>query len=130
MAFNSLQYPAFLAVVLVTYYRFGRRGQNGVMLVAGSVFYALFDWRFMGLVYVTIAFAYGVSRALTTTESARARRGLLLVAIVSPLGASRRRRSCGSSVDARSIGPATRRGNHATKTANVRRSRSAATSLR
>jgi D-alanyl-lipoteichoic acid acyltransferase DltB (MBOAT superfamily) len=86
VSFNSLQYAAFLAVVLLGYHRLGRRAQNLVMLVAGAVFVAWFDVRFLAAVAVTIALGYAVTRLLAVTESEPRRRALLAVALVGHLG--------------------------------------------
>src|SRR5207248_482970 len=71
---------------LVLYYRFGRRGQNLVMLTAGSVFFALFDVRFLACVYVSIVFAFAIAQAMDGTASPRSRQRLLTAAIVGHLG--------------------------------------------
>jgi alginate O-acetyltransferase complex protein AlgI len=86
VSFNSLQYAAFLAVVLLAYHRLGQRAQNLVMLVAGAVFVAWFDVRFLAAVAVTIVLAYGVTRLLAVTEDEGRRSALLGVALVGHLG--------------------------------------------
>ena len=86
MTFNSLQFFAFFAVVLLLYYRLGRDGQNRLMFVAGSVFYAAFDWRFLGLLYVSTVVDYVVGRSLGSTEDGRARRRLVAISLVVQLG--------------------------------------------
>ena len=86
MTFNSLQYFAFFAVVLLVYFRLPKRGQNALMFAAGSVFYGLFDWRFLGLLYLSIAIDYSVGRGLGVAESRRARKGLLATSLVGQLG--------------------------------------------
>ncbi len=86
MTFNSLQYFAFLGVVLAIYYRLTRRGQNLLMIVAGSVFYGAFDWRFLGLLYLSIAIDYVVGRRLGSTDRDKRRRALLAVSLIGQLG--------------------------------------------
>lgn len=86
MSFNSLQYAAFLAVVLVAYHRLGQRAQNALMLGAGAVFVAWFDVRFLAAVAVTIVLVFAVTRLLAITEGAAQRRALLAVALVGHLG--------------------------------------------
>ena len=43
MLFNSLVFPAFLAVVLPVYYCLSRRAQNAWLLIASYVFYGWWD---------------------------------------------------------------------------------------
>jgi alginate O-acetyltransferase complex protein AlgI len=86
MSFNSLQYFAFFGVVLLIYYRLPKRGQNLLMIVAGSVFYGAFDWRFLGLLYLSIAIDYLVGRGLGSTDDAGRRKRLLAVSLVGQLG--------------------------------------------
>ena len=78
MTFNSLQFVAFLVVVLLLYYRFDVKGQNRLMVVAGSVFYGTFDWRFLGLLYFSTVVDYLVGRALDDEARPQPSRRLLL----------------------------------------------------
>jgi D-alanyl-lipoteichoic acid acyltransferase DltB (MBOAT superfamily) len=86
MTFNSLQFGAFFLVVLALYWRFDRRGQNLVVVVAGSIFYGAFDVRFLGLLYVSIAVDFTVARAIEATEVERRRKQLLGVSLFVQLG--------------------------------------------
>ncbi len=86
MTFNSLQYLAFLPVVVVLYRLFPRRGRQWLLLVASYVFYGAWDWRFLGLLAVSTITDYTVGRRLSTTENERSRRLLLLVSLVVNLG--------------------------------------------
>jgi alginate O-acetyltransferase complex protein AlgI len=86
MTFNSLQYFGFFAVVLIIYYRLGLDGQNRLMVIAGSIFYGLFDWRFLGLLYASILIDYTVGRCLAGTADPRSRKALLGVSLVGQLG--------------------------------------------
>lgn len=86
MVFNSLQYAAFLPLVLALYWRLGRRGQNRLLLVASYVFYGLWDWRFCLLMAFTTAVDFAVGRALAATEDERRRRLVFAVSLVTNLG--------------------------------------------
>ncbi len=68
MVFNSLQYAVFLPVVFVVYWRLKRRGQNLFLLGASWLFYGLWDWRFLGLMWLTTAVDYTVGRYLATHD--------------------------------------------------------------
>jgi D-alanyl-lipoteichoic acid acyltransferase DltB (MBOAT superfamily) len=86
VTFNSLQFVALFAIVLLLYYRFGVNGQNRLMLVAGSVFYAAFDWRFLGLLYLSAVVDFLVGRGIEDSTSERRRRGLLMLSLVVQIG--------------------------------------------
>jgi alginate O-acetyltransferase complex protein AlgI len=86
MTFNSVQFALFFIAVLAIYYRLGGRGQNRLMVVAGSVFYAAFDWRFLGLLYLSTLVDFVVGRRLDDTEPIGARKALLATSIVVQLG--------------------------------------------
>src|SRR4051794_39673902 len=86
MTFNSLQFAGFFVIVLALYYRFGVRGQNRLMFVAGSIFYAAFDWRFLGLLYLSIVVDFWVGRRLESTADVRTRKALLALSLVTQLG--------------------------------------------
>jgi len=64
VVFNSLQYALFLPLVFVVYWQLGRRGQNLLLLLASWLFYGLWDWRFLGLMWLTTAVDYLVGRYL------------------------------------------------------------------
>lgn len=86
MTFNSLQFFAFFGIVLIVYYRLRRSGQNGLIVVAGSVFYGAFDWRFLGLLWLSTVVDYAVGRGLGHTANASTRKLLLGVSLVTQLG--------------------------------------------
>ena len=86
MTFNSLQYAAFFAVVLVLYWRLRHRHQNLLLLVASNVFYGLFDYRFLGLLWLSTITDFTVGRLLSRTEEPRRRRALLTGSLFVNLG--------------------------------------------
>ena len=86
MTFNSLEFFLFLGVVIALYYRFGVVGQNRLIVAAGSVFYGLFDWRFLFLLYGSTVVDYTVGRQIEKTDDAGRRKLLLLVSVVFNLG--------------------------------------------
>jgi len=53
LLFNSWSFPPFLAVVLALYYVLPHRAQNVMLLLASYVFYACWDWRFLGLLLLS-----------------------------------------------------------------------------
>jgi alginate O-acetyltransferase complex protein AlgI len=86
MTFNSLQFAAFLAAVLVVYHRLGVRGQNRLVVLAGSIVYVTFDWRFLGVVAFAVVLNYTVGRVLEGAENPGRRRLLLATAVTGQIG--------------------------------------------
>lgn len=57
-----------------------------VILAASCVFYAYWDWRFLGLLAVITLVDYYISKKMAVTESPQIRRNLLIVSLVVSLG--------------------------------------------
>ena len=86
MTFNSLQYALFLPCVFLLYWSLRRRKQNILLLCASYLFYATWDWRFLGLLVFSSVTDYTVGRLLGRALSDRHRRALLVVSLVVNLG--------------------------------------------
>ena len=74
MVFNSLQYLVFFPLVFAVYWQLKRRGQNVLLLLASWFFYAMWDWRFLGLMLLTTGVDFGVGRYLAMTEDDKKRK--------------------------------------------------------
>ncbi|MCO5170089.1 MAG: MBOAT family protein [Planctomycetes bacterium] len=81
MVFDSFLFWYFYAAVLLAYFRLPHRGQNALLLAASYVFYACWDWRFLGLIWASTAVDYAVGRALARTDAPARRRALLLASV-------------------------------------------------
>src|SRR6266542_686975 len=57
-----------------------------ILLSASCIFYAWWDWRFLGLLLVAILFDYYISRLMVATTDAKRRNALLWLSIVINLG--------------------------------------------
>jgi alginate O-acetyltransferase complex protein AlgI len=86
VAFNSVQYLVFLALVISAYPLLRKRGQNVLLLIASYVFYGAWDWRFLSLLWISTATDYFVGRGMGRHDDERDRRRLLLISIVVNLG--------------------------------------------
>lgn len=84
--FNSLQYAAFLPAVLMVYWHVGHRARLALLLGASWFFYALFDWRFLGLMLISTLTDYTVGRLLAATDDQRRRSRIFAVSLVVNLG--------------------------------------------
>ncbi|MET0884122.1 MAG: MBOAT family protein, partial [Acidimicrobiales bacterium] len=89
MVFNSLQYLVFFPLVFAVYWQLKRRGQNVLLLLASWFFYAMWDWRFLGLMLLTTGVDFAVGRYLAMEEDDRKRKlafGLSLGLTLAVLG--------------------------------------------
>jgi len=86
MLFNTLEFAAFLIVVLALYAALPPRAQNRMLLVASYIFYGAWDWRFLGLILLSTAIDYAVALALAREHSPRRRKGLLATSVLANLG--------------------------------------------
>ena len=61
MQFNSLVFLIFLPVVFLLYWQLmrWRRWQTALLVMASYVFYGWWDWRFLGLIFLTSLLSYG-----------------------------------------------------------------------
>jgi alginate O-acetyltransferase complex protein AlgI len=86
MNFNSFEYAIFLALVVALCWSIPRLGwQNRVLLIASYLFYARWDWRFLGLILLSTMVDYGVARAMPTAAPSR-RKLLLTISLITDLG--------------------------------------------
>lgn len=83
MIFNSLAFAVFLPLVLIAYYLSPFKGQNRILLVASLVFYAWWDWRFIGLLGATILIDFYVSHAVHRAQTKDSKKRWLLVTLIS-----------------------------------------------
>ena len=86
MSFNSLQYAAFLAVVVGVTWRLRHQQQNVFLLVASYVFYAWWDWRFLALLFISTVIGYTSGIALHNATDEGRRRTILISRVVLNLG--------------------------------------------
>ncbi|MBK7113948.1 MAG: MBOAT family protein [Flavobacteriales bacterium] len=88
MLFNSIDFAVFLPVVFILYWFVFRslRIQNGLLLVSSIVFYGWWDWRYLILVFFSAGIDYVMGSRLERTDDPRARKGLLLISLISNLG--------------------------------------------
>jgi alginate O-acetyltransferase complex protein AlgI len=86
MVFNSLVYALFLPAVVALHWTVRRPARRWVLLVASYVFYAAWDWRFLGLIFLSTAVDFAIGRALASARTERVRAGLLLTSVVTNLG--------------------------------------------
>jgi len=85
VVFNSLAFAIFLPIVLLGYYLLPFKGQNRFLLVASLFFYAWWDWRFLGLLGLTIVVDYYASHAIKRAATQRLKLRWLRISLISNL---------------------------------------------
>ncbi|OBX23264.1 MULTISPECIES: MBOAT family O-acyltransferase [Bizionia] len=89
MLFNSLDFAIFLPIVFILYWFVFKRSlsaQNVLLLVASYVFYAWWDWRFLGLIIFSTLVDYMVAHGLAKAEKPQNRKLLLGISLICNLG--------------------------------------------
>lgn len=88
MYFNSLQFVVFFSVVFlsVLVLRGNVRARNLLLLVASYFFYSCWDWRFLGLIWVSTLVDYSCGLAMEGCSSEKRRRLFLLISLTTNLG--------------------------------------------
>ncbi len=86
MLFNTLTFVVFFGIVYSLYLVLRHRPQNALLLIASYVFYGWWDWRFLGLVFISTIVDYSFALAIDRLNDQRQRRALVAVSVVTNLG--------------------------------------------
>ena len=89
MLFNSFTFLVFFILVFVIYWfplRNKTKLQNVFILFASYVFYAWWDWHFLGLIILSTLVDYFIGNQLVKFENSNTRKGLLSISIIFNLG--------------------------------------------
>jgi alginate O-acetyltransferase complex protein AlgI len=77
MLFNSFDFLLFFLTVFAVQWWLPHRPRNLFLLLASCFFYACWDWRFLGLLWLTILTDYTFSRLMERTDSDSSRKWLV-----------------------------------------------------
>ncbi len=86
MVFSSLTFLVFLIIVFSLYWLFDRRGQNILLLVASYIFYGWWDWRFLGIIFISSLLDYWIGLRIAGTDSPVHRKFYLGLTLAANLG--------------------------------------------
>ena len=89
MLFNSLDFAIFLPIIFTLYWITGSKNikaQNVLITIASYIFYGWWDWRFLGLIFISTVLDYLIGLALSTSNSKLKRKFLLSFSILINLG--------------------------------------------
>jgi alginate O-acetyltransferase complex protein AlgI len=86
MIFNSVQFVVFFVIVYALYRVLPHRAQNWMLLPASYLFYAGWDWRFLGLLIGSTVIDFYVANYIHRETDTRRRRLPLLISLAYNLG--------------------------------------------
>jgi D-alanyl-lipoteichoic acid acyltransferase DltB (MBOAT superfamily) len=80
--FDSPVYFAFLVAVVVAYWSMNWRSQNIFLLAASYFFYGWWDWRFLGLIFLSTTGDFIIAQWLDRSDNERHRRCALVISLI------------------------------------------------
>ncbi len=89
MLFNSFSFAVFLPLALILYWSMQKaplKMQNAFLIAASYLFYAWWDWRFLGLIVISSSTDYFCGMLIHGSATDRRRKGFLLLSLVINLG--------------------------------------------
>jgi D-alanyl-lipoteichoic acid acyltransferase DltB (MBOAT superfamily) len=86
MFFDTPVYLCFLTLVVLLYWRFDRRGQNILLLIASYFFYGWWDWRFLILILISTVVDFFAARYIANSSDVVRRRSLLTLSLALNFG--------------------------------------------
>ena len=81
MLFNSLEFGIFFIVVYALYLGASHRLQNKILLIAGYIFYGWWDWRFLGLLWLSTIVDFYCALQMDKSSEVRTRKRYLWLSI-------------------------------------------------
>ncbi len=86
MLFSSPRFLVFMAIVLALLsLPLGLRGKKNVLVIASSLFYAAWDWRYLGLLALISVIDYVCAEKIHATEANHTRKTWVVFSVVSNL---------------------------------------------
>lgn len=82
MIFNSLEFLAFFLVVLAVVFFLPKRPRQIFLLAASYIFYGWWDWRFLGLIFLSTFIDYLCGLQIPRRDSRLWRRGWLTLSLI------------------------------------------------
>ena len=89
MFFDSFDFAIFLPIVFALYWSIGKYGfrvQNAFLVLASYVFYAWWDWKFLGLIVLSSVVDYVVANEIFNSSDRSQKKKLLYISLFVNLG--------------------------------------------
>lgn len=81
MLFNSFQFFGFFAIILIALKQVSHKNQNRILLIASYIFYGTWDWRFLGLIFLSTLVDYIAGQRIFYAKTPIQRKQWLMVSI-------------------------------------------------
>ena len=85
-AFTSFSFWPFLGAVLLGHWLAPKPFRNWILLVGSYLFYASWDWRFVGIILIPTIIDFSVAKGMAASDDPHRRRSLLLLSVVVDCG--------------------------------------------
>lgn len=87
MLFHTIEFFIFFLIALLIYSISKiKKIDVPVLLILSNLFYAYWDWRFLGLLWFTIIVDFIIARTICATDSKKKKKLLLLISLISNFG--------------------------------------------
>ncbi len=88
MLFNSIDFAIFVPIVFVLYWFVFKelKSQNILLIISSYIFYAWWDWRFLGLIIISTLVDYTIGLAIAREQSKKSKKLLLTLSVLLNLG--------------------------------------------
>ena len=76
MLFNSIDFAIFVPIVFVLYWFVFKelKSQNILLIISSYIFYAWWDWRFLGLIIISTLVDYTIGLAIAREQSKKSKK--------------------------------------------------------
>lgn len=83
MLFNSIDFAIFVPIVFILYWFVFKdiKTQNVLLIIASYVFYAWWDWRFLGLIMLSTLVDYSIGLAIAKQQKQASKKSYLVLSI-------------------------------------------------
>ena len=86
MLFNSLEFVTFFIIVLVLYFSLPHPWQNRMLLAGSYFFYGWWDWRFLGLIFLSTSTDFLCGLRISESQTTQKKKIYLITSIAVNLG--------------------------------------------
>jgi len=81
MLFNSVEFFVFFSIVYCLYLFLNHPSQNRLLILASCLFYAAWNWKFLGLMFISISTDYFCALKIDRSQDQTTRRMFLFLSI-------------------------------------------------
>lgn len=86
MLFNTIEFAIFFVIVYSIYRTLNHKPQNRFLLFSSYFFYGCWDWRFLGLIFISTVVDYVCGLKIYKENNANTRKNYLILSICTNLG--------------------------------------------